>query len=618
MGHLGGLRHEGVGTYNGVGSISEETVPFVVLERQTKGGMIFMQDGPSDSASARALENLNNLPAPVMRIDRDFNITYINRVGAGLGSKTSAELIGTKCYDHFRTLHCRTDECRCYQAMNSAKEAVGETEASPMGTPVPIRYHATPVRDDAGQVIGALEYVTDISDTKAALDQAHLRGSYVDKIPTPVMIVDRELNVQFMNSVGAGLLKMTPEQIKGRKCYDLFKTEHCQTPNCQTMLAMERDAVCTAENVARPFTDEIPIEYTGAPLKDAAGNIVGAVEYIQNITDRKRVLADVIATAQAMARNDLTVDLHGSYDGDFETIAESLNEAVHSQNRTIGQVAEAVHQVSSASSEIASSADALAQGASEQAATLEETAASMAELASSSRNNAETTAEAGNVAAESRKAAEEGQAAMVHLTQAMHDIQESATKTTAIIKTIDEIALQTNLLALNAAVEAARAGNAGKGFAVVAEEVRHLAQRSSVAAGETADLISESARLIRKGAEIASEADQSLNDIAGSASTMSGLMEDVNAGSKQQLAGIEEINIAIAQLNDVTQQNAANAEESSSAAEMLRSQAGQLSELVGGYSLQSSGGGAPGQQLDAETLAMLAEMQAKGLIPELS
>ncbi len=235
---------------------------------------------------------------------------------------------------------------------------------------------------------------------------------------------------------------------------------------------------------------------------------------------------------------------------------------------------------SSAASQVSGSSQSLAQGASEQAASLEETTSALSEMSSMTKKNAEIAVQASALAGEAQKAAQGGNEAMGKMSQAIDQIQKSASETAKIIKVIDEIAFQTNLLALNAAVEAARAGEAGKGFAVVAEEVRNLAMRSAEAAKNTAGMIEESVTASKNGVSISVEVGKMLQEITGSATKVNQLIGEMAAASGEQARGIEQVSTAVAQMDQVTQSNAASAEESASASEEMASQAQQVAGVV--------------------------------------
>ncbi len=237
-------------------------------------------------------------------------------------------------------------------------------------------------------------------------------------------------------------------------------------------------------------------------------------------------------------------------------------------------------QTSAASGQVASASQSLAQGASEQAAAIEQTSASLEEMSSMTKRNSDTAQQAAAVSAQTKEAADNGNQAMRKMNDAINEIQKSAVQTAKIVKVIDEIAFQTNLLALNAAVEAARAGEAGKGFAVVAEEVRNLAMRSAEAAKNTSALIEESVNNAKNGVVISAEVATTLEQITTSATKVNSLISEIAAASGEQATGINQVNQAVGQMDQVTQSNAANAEETAAASEELSSQAEQLNTVV--------------------------------------
>jgi methyl-accepting chemotaxis protein len=249
-------------------------------------------------------------------------------------------------------------------------------------------------------------------------------------------------------------------------------------------------------------------------------------------------------------------------------------------NRIIEGLTDGSEQVASASGQVSSASQSLAEGATEQAAGLEETSSSLEEMSSMTKQNADNAQQANTLATEAKKSANDGAEAMSRMSSAIRDIQKSSDETAKIIKVIDEIAFQTNLLALNAAVEAARAGEAGKGFAVVAEEVRNLAMRSAEAAKNTANMIEESVKNSKNGVDIATEVGKVLEEIVQSIGKTTDLVGEIAAASSEQAQGIDQVNTAVAQMDKVTQQNAANAEESASASEELSAQAEQMNNIV--------------------------------------
>ncbi len=249
-------------------------------------------------------------------------------------------------------------------------------------------------------------------------------------------------------------------------------------------------------------------------------------------------------------------------------------------SRIISGLGEGADQTTSAAGQVSAASQSLAQGASEQAAALEQTTSGMEEMSSMTKRNADSANQARSLSEAALASSERGGAAMGRMSAAIADIKRSSDETAKIVNTINEIAFQTNLLALNAAVEAARAGEAGKGFAVVAEEVRNLARRSAEAARTTADMIEGSVKNADNGVEISKEVGEALAEIAEGSRKLNDLVAEIDAASNEQAAGIGEINGALSQMDQVTQSNAASAEESASAAEQLNAQSEELRRMV--------------------------------------
>jgi len=237
-------------------------------------------------------------------------------------------------------------------------------------------------------------------------------------------------------------------------------------------------------------------------------------------------------------------------------------------------------RVASAATQVSAASQSLAQGATEQAAGLEETSSSLEEMSSMTKQNADNSTQANTLAAEAQKAAANGTEAVTRMYEAIKDIQKSSDETAKIIKVIDEIAFQTNLLALNAAVEAARAGESGKGFAVVAEEVRSLAMRSAEAAKTTSNLIEQAVTNSRNGVHLSQKVKTSLEEIVNGIGKTTDLVNEIASACHEQAQGVDQINIAVSQMDKVTQQNAANAEESASASQEMAAQAESMNQVV--------------------------------------
>jgi methyl-accepting chemotaxis protein len=295
---------------------------------------------------------------------------------------------------------------------------------------------------------------------------------------------------------------------------------------------------------------------------------------------------EVLAAFERLAAGDLTFEARGVIRDPLARANAALN-GVMAQIQTVGE------QIAAGSSEVSDASQSLSQGATESAASLEEIGSSMNEMGAQTRQNAENATLANKLSTQARQAAEEGNARMIEMIEAMGDINSSSRNISKIIKTIDEIAFQTNLLALNAAVEAARAGQHGKCFAVVAEEVRNLAARSAKAAQETADLIEGSVNKVAAGSQIADKTAEALGEIVNGVGKVTDLVAEIAAASNEQAQGIAEINTALSQIDQVTQQNTANAEESAAAAEELSSQSEQLRGMLRRFKLAGQTGTAP-------------------------
>jgi methyl-accepting chemotaxis protein len=461
------------------------------------------------------------------------------------------------------------------------------------------------VRADATGFSGEYKNVINgLNDTMETL------VGHLDSIPTPFMIIDRDFSILFMNKAGAGIGSTNNEQLHGTKCFDYFKTSDCHTKNCACANAMNNNRKSDSETDAHPLPGlDLEIAYSGTPLHNQQGDVIGAFEFVMDQTAIKgaQKKSEKISKYQAheveklssvlekMARGDLTVN-YKMADADedtaqtkesFEGISSAFEKTLAGLNEILGQVNVAVEQVSSGSNEVSSSSQSLSEGATQQAASLEEISATMVQVGAQTKQNAENSSQANQLVSTTGVSAESGSNRMKDMLNAMDEINSSSGQIQKIIKVIDEIAFQTNLLALNAAVEAARAGVHGKGFAVVAEEVRNLAKRSAQAASETTELIEGSVSKAQNGSSIAQETSKALEEIVNQVSKVSDLISEINAGSTEQNVAIGEVTESLGQIDQVTQGNTANAEESASAAEELSGQATQLQEMLSRFRLTS-------------------------------
>ncbi|MDP2143947.1 MAG: methyl-accepting chemotaxis protein [Gallionella sp.] len=311
---------------------------------------------------------------------------------------------------------------------------------------------------------------------------------------------------------------------------------------------------------------------------------------LSDVTDTG--LRDVLRVANALAKGDLTQSITKDYAGVFGETKDAVNGTVSNLKSLVGDIKDATDTINTASKEIASGNSDLSQRTEEQASSLEETASSMEELTSTVKQNAENAKQANQLAIGASDVAGKGGAVVGQVVTTMDSINESSRKIVDIISVIDGIAFQTNILALNAAVEAARAGEQGRGFAVVAGEVRNLAQRSAAAAKEIKTLIGDSVEKVEGGSKLVAQAGSTMEEIVVSIKRVTDIMSEITAASVEQSAGIEQVNLAITQMDEVTQQNAALVEEAAAAAESLEEQAQNLSVAVATFKVDESGGSA--------------------------
>ncbi|WP_295407703.1 methyl-accepting chemotaxis protein, partial [uncultured Thiocystis sp.] len=323
-------------------------------------------------------------------------------------------------------------------------------------------------------------------------------------------------------------------------------------------------------------------------------------------------LTDVAAVLNAIARGDLTQTIDAQYEGIFGQLKDDTNATVARLQEVVGRILEASEAIGSAANEIAAGNSDLSGRTEEQAASLEETAGSMERLNATVKQNAQNADQANRLAQEANVLATRGGEMVQQVVGTMGAIQESSRRIADIIGVIDGIAFQTNILALNAAVEAARAGEQGRGFAVVAAEVRHLAQRSAQAAKEIKGLITDSVAKVDGGAQLSSQAGGTMEEIIIGFRQVATLVDGITHASREQHSGIEQVTKAVAQMDKVTQQNAALVEEAAAGAESLEDQTRVLTQTVAMFRLAGSGVANPRGTSQLSTGAHLAPPPTRG------
>ncbi|SDF27864.1 methyl-accepting chemotaxis protein [Massilia sp. PDC64] len=314
------------------------------------------------------------------------------------------------------------------------------------------------------------------------------------------------------------------------------------------------------------------------------GTIV-AVWITRSITGPLRQAVDV---ARTVATGDLSARIEVRSADETGQLLQALRDMNEALVRIVGEVRNGTETIASASHQIASGNADLSSRTEEQASSLEETASSMEELTSTVKQNADNARQANQFAVSASEVAEKGGAVMAEVVDTMGAINESARKIVDIIAVIDGIAFQTNILALNAAVEAARAGEQGRGFAVVASEVRSLAQRSAAAAKEIKALIDNSVQKADAGSRLVDQAGTTMREVVESIRRVADIMGEISAASQEQTEGIGQVQLAVSQMDQTTQQNAALVEEAAAASEQLREQAAKLAQTVAVFKLDGA------------------------------
>lgn len=313
-----------------------------------------------------------------------------------------------------------------------------------------------------------------------------------------------------------------------------------------------------------------------------------------------QVLSDTSRVVGAIANGDLSKTITTDYEGAFDQLKQDINTTVHTLTKTVTQIQSAVESVDNGTIEISNGSNNLGRRTEEQAANLEETSAAMEELSTTVQNTAENATKASNLAEEAKTKAEIGGKVVEGAVSAMDAIRESSNQIGTIISVIDEIAFQTNLLALNAAVEAARAGENGKGFAVVADEVRSLAARCANAAKEINELINASSENVEKGVDQVHQSGVNLNEIVTAIRNVSVIAYEISSAANEQSSGLEEIRKAVVSMDNMTQQNAALVEETTSAVLSLSEQSASLKQLAGFFKFSANTGASASQRRQAE------------------
>ena len=597
------------------------------------------QSAAAAAANVRIKSALDNVTANVMIADKNFDIIYVNTAVMTMFQAAEAD-IRTEL-PAFRVSEILGGSIDRFHKNPAHQRGMLERLTSTYKAQIKLGGRvltvvANPVMSDSGERLGAVVEWQDITAQLAAEEKAQRIAAEnarvknaLDNVSSNVMIADNERNIIYMNKTVFAMLQNAESDLRkvlpsfdsskllGGSIDQFHKNPEHQKRLLATFTSTYRAQIevggRTFALVANPVisdsgerlgsvvewadrTVEVSVEREVADLVNAAG--VGDFSQRINTTDKQgfflnlasglnelmatsdKGLKDVVRVLGALAEGNLTQRIEADYQGTFGQLKDYSNETAQSLSNMLGQIRESADTIYTAASEIASGNADLSARTEQQASSLEETASSMEELTSTVKLNADNARQANSLAVNASEVATTGGAVVQQVVHTMSSINESSRKISDIISVIDGIAFQTNILALNAAVEAARAGDQGRGFAVVAAEVRTLAQRSAAAAKEIKTLISDSVDKVDTGNTLVAQAGQTMNDIVVAIKRVTDIMAEIAAASAEQSTGIEEVNGAVSQMDEMTQQNAALVEEAAAAAEALQDQASVLSQAV--------------------------------------
>jgi methyl-accepting chemotaxis protein len=449
------------------------------------------------------------------------------------------------------------------------------------GREVWIQASYNPVKDAAGRVVGVIKVATDITAQKQLDAARNAKLTAVERVQAVIEFTPEgvilDANDNFLNAVG-----YTLDEIVGQHHSIFVDPAYARSQAYLDFWAKLNTGQFVAEEFKRFAKSgaEVWIQASYNPVFGPNGQIDRVVKFATVVTGRVDAVNMLATALERLAANDLSYRMAGQIDPQFSKVRDDFNAAVTALDNTIGAVALSTRNVTSGAAEISSASDDLSRRTEQQAASLEQTAAALDQITATVGRSAEGARRAATAASDARVDASRSGQIVGEAVSAMDEIEASSTQINQIIGVIDEIAFQTNLLALNAGVEAARAGEAGRGFAVVAQEVRALAQRSADAAKQIKVLIANSSAQVLRGVKLVGDTGRALTEIASKVSDIDGLISEIAQSSREQATGLGEVNVAVNQMDQVTQQNAAMVEQATAASASLQVEAAGLQRMI--------------------------------------
>ena len=446
--------------------------------------------------------------------------------------------------------------------------------------------------DEAAQVLAALWEMQDKlrlqieAERTTAAENTRIREA-LDKVTTNVVLADAQHRIIYVNGTAKATFART--QVEIRKSLPGFDAQRLEGSSLDALSADPAQQRHMLEALTDSVAQERPLgactfRVVANPVLSDQGERIGTVLEWSDRTPEVAIEKEMqdMLTAVVSGNLGVRIDLAGKQ-GFFEAMSRGVNQLADNMADVVAKVKRVMAEVHRGAEEISAGNANLSQRTEQQSSSLEETASSMEEMTGTVRQNADNAGQANQLAVAARDQAERGGTVVNQAVKAMGDINEASKKIADIIGVIDDIAFQTNLLALNAAVEAARAGEQGRGFAVVASEVRNLAGRSATAAKEIKELIQDSVRKVEDGSVLVTQSGQTLERIVASVKKVSDIVAEIAAASREQSSGIEQVNRAVIQMDEITQQNAALVEEATAASQAMAEQVRSLNQMLNRY-----------------------------------